>query len=126
SVPPGRPDSKSSMTGSAAASAGTTDANGEINTLINKLKITITENAGLLFFIVFLLVKFEFDYLDGLDELNLFLTTVPNRFFLICLRLLLCQKKFHILGCQWQPRQPFSLIFFNLCHILSSIVAMSI
>jgi hypothetical protein len=47
------------MTGSAAASAGTTEANGETNRLMNKLKISIAENAGLLFFITFLLVKFN-------------------------------------------------------------------
>ncbi len=57
SVPLGRPASKSSIIGSAAASAGTTDTNGEINKLITRLKMTITENAGFLFFIVFLLVK---------------------------------------------------------------------
>src|SRR5688572_31283933 len=64
SVPLGRPDSKSSMTGSAAASAEPTEVNGETNRLMNKLKIRITENAGILLFIAFLLVKTDFDYLD--------------------------------------------------------------
>jgi hypothetical protein len=71
SVPLGRPDSKSSTMGSGAASAGTTDANGETNRLINKLKITIPENAGLFFFIVILLMKLELMILlDGVPGLS--------------------------------------------------------
>jgi hypothetical protein len=57
SFPVGRPASKSSMTGSVAARAGATAANGEANMLMIKLKIRITENAGCLYFIAFLLVN---------------------------------------------------------------------
>jgi hypothetical protein len=64
SVPVGRPDSKSSMTGNVAASAGTAEANGKTNKLITKLKISVTENAAFLLFIAFLLVKSDFDTFD--------------------------------------------------------------
>jgi hypothetical protein len=43
------------MTGIPAASTGTADANGEISTLMHKLKIRMIENAEFFFLIVILL-----------------------------------------------------------------------